>query len=105
MIEKQKICRGYICLHSKDIAGDYVDFHNKNNDLYISMILFMKIEDSTHIMRLYLKDEEKKILNEFVVCEIVFGQILDEIILMKNYSVSDFQGKSVGTAYITTIKE
>ena len=51
------------------------------------------------------KDEEKKILNEFVVCEIVFGQILDEIILMKNYSVSDFQGKSVGTAYITTIKE
>lgn len=33
MIEKQKICRGYICLHCKDIAGDYVDFHNKNNDL------------------------------------------------------------------------
>lgn len=105
MIEKQMICQGYICLHRKDIAADYVDFHNKNNDLYISMILFMKIEDSTHMIRLYLKDEEKKILNEFLVCEILFGQILDEIILMKNYSVLDFQGKSVGTAYITTIKE
>ncbi|MBJ9956497.1 hypothetical protein [Acinetobacter courvalinii] len=105
MIEKQTICRGYICLHRKDITADYVDFHNKNNDLYISMILFMKIEDSTHMMRLYLKDKEKKILNEFLVCEIVFGQTLDEIILMKNYSVSDFQGKSIGTAYITRIKE
>lgn len=30
MIEKQTICRGYICLHRKDMAADYVDFHNKN---------------------------------------------------------------------------
>lgn len=105
MIEKQTICRGYICLHRKDIAADYVNFHTKNNDLYISMILFMKIGDSTHMMRLYLKDEEKKILDEFLICEIVFGQFFDQIILMKNYLIKDFQGKSVGTAYITEIEE
>ncbi|KHF76891.1 hypothetical protein PJ15_2596 [Acinetobacter sp. neg1] len=105
MVEKQMICQGYICLHHKDIAADYVDFHNKNNDLYISMILFIKIEDSTHMIRLYLKDEEKKILNEFLVCEILFGQVLDEIILMKNYPILDFQGKSVGIAYLTEIGE
>ncbi|OEC89243.1 hypothetical protein [Acinetobacter sp. YK3] len=105
MIEKQTICQGYICLHRKDIAADYVNFHNKNNDLYISMILFMKIEDSNHMMRLYLKDEEKKILDEFLVCEIVFGQFLDQIMLMKNYPILDFQGKSVGIAYLTEIGE
>ncbi|URM41323.1 hypothetical protein [Acinetobacter sp. AS23] len=104
MIEKQTICHGYICLHRKDIAVDYVDFHNKNNDLYISMVLFMKIEDSTHMIRLYLKDEEKKILDEFLVCKIVFGQILDQVVLMKNYLITDFQGKNIGEAYITEIK-
>jgi hypothetical protein len=104
MIEKQTICHGYICLHCKDIAADYVDFHTNNNDLYISMVLFMKIEDSTHMIRLYLKDEEKKILDEFLVCEIVFGQILDQVVLMKNYLITDFQGKNIGEAYITEIK-
>ncbi|RZF56955.1 hypothetical protein EXE30_01490 [Acinetobacter halotolerans] len=105
MIEKQMICQGYICLHRKDIAGDYVYYDTRGENEYISMVLFIKIEDSTHMIRLYLKDEEKKILDEFLVCEIVFGKILDQIVLMKNYLIKDFQGKEIGTAYITEIRE